>query len=148
MTDITSANAVLYLAAPLAGLVVPQQMQGWAVDDLIDVEPMKVTETMRGADGLLSAGFVFGDPKFTLNLMADSPSAAFFDALVAFMTANVMVAPMYGTLTYPSIGQSWALNKGFIPDYMWAPSGKRMLQPRKFPLTWESIVIGPVGISG
>jgi hypothetical protein len=148
MTDITSANSVLFLAAPLAGLVVPQQMQGWAADDLYDVEPMAVNETLRGADGLLSAGFVFGDPKFTLNFQADSPSVAFFDALVAFMTANVMAVPVYGTLTLPSVGQSWALLKGFIPTYMWAPSGKRVLQPRKFPMTWESIVVGPVGING
>ena len=148
MTDITSANAVLFLAAPLAGLVVPQQIQGWAVDDIYDTEAMAVNETLRGADGLLSGGFVFGDPKFSIALQADSPSAAFFDAWVAFMTATVAVAPVYGTLTLPSLGQSWALNKGFIPTYMWAPSAKRVLQPRKFPITWESIIVGPVGISG
>ena len=146
--DITSANAVLVLTAPLAGLVAPLQIQGWAADDIFDTDAMAVHETLRGADGLLSGGFVFGDPKFTLALQADSPSNAFFDAWVGIMTAGVFVAPLYGILTLPSIGQSWALNKGFLPTYNWAPSAKRVLQPRHYPITWESIIVTPVGLSG
>lgn len=146
--DITSANASLVMTAPLAGLVVPVVMQGWAADDAFDTEALAVNEVSRGLDGKLSAGFVYGNPKFTISFQSDSPSVSFFDALVAAMTAGIFVAPMYGVLTLPSLGQSWALNKGFLESTIWAPSAKKILQPRRFPVVWESVLASPVGLTG
>ena len=77
--SITAANAIIMMSVPLL-FPVPQQIQGFAPDDVIDVEPQEVSETSMGVDGIFTAGFVFVPVKWNINLQADSTSVSFFDA--------------------------------------------------------------------
>ena len=76
--SITSANAVLTLA--IAQLFpVPQQLQGFGVDDVYDVPQIKSVEVMMGVDGVLSAGFVYVQIPQHITLQGDSASNLIFD---------------------------------------------------------------------
>lgn len=147
MADITSANAVLVLSVPLI-LPVPQQIQGFAVDEIFDTEDVSPVETMMGLDGTLSGGFVYTEKPMTITLMAGSPSNAFFDAWENGMQAAIIAAPASGVLTLTSIGQAYALTNGFLSRYKPIADARKVLQPRKFRVTWQSILPTPVGLAG
>lgn len=147
MADITSANAVLILTVPLI-LPVAQQIQGFAVDEIYDTEDVSPVETMMGLDGTLSGGFVYTEKPMTITLMAGSPSNAFFDAWENGMQAAILAAPASGVLTLTSIGQAYALTNGFLSRYNPIAAARKVLQPRKFRITWQSILPTPVGLAG
>ena len=58
MATITSANVVFTLSVPLL-LPVPQRIQGFAVDDIFDMDDVDATDTMMGVDGILSGGMIY-----------------------------------------------------------------------------------------
>ena len=147
MADITSANAVLILAVPLI-LPVVTQIQGFSTDDIFDTEDVTPIETRMGVDGTLSAGFVFTEKPMTITLMAGSPSTAFFDQWMLGMQANIAVAPAHGNITLTSINQSYVLANGFLTRFKPISDGRKVLEPRKFRITWQSITPLPVGIAG
>jgi hypothetical protein len=147
MPDITSANAVLTLAA-IGVLSVPQQIQGFATDDIYTVAPVSPVETMMGIDGDLSAGFVYTEKKMDITLMAGSPSNAFFDALQAAQEAAVQPFELSGVLTLPSNGIQAQLVTGYLTRYPPLPNGKKVLQPRVYEITWQNINISPVSAAG
>ena len=147
MPDITSANAVLTLAA-IGVLSVPQQIQGFATDDIYTVAPVSPVETMMGIDGDLSAGFVYTEKKMDITLMAGSPSNSFFDAVQAAQEAAIAPVQLSGVLTLPSNGLQAQLVVGFLTRYQPLPNGKKVLQPRVFEITWQNINISPVSAAG
>lgn len=147
MPDITSANAVFIISVPLL-LPVPQQIQGFAADDIFDFDDVDTGEVSMGADGILSAGLVFVPKPQNITLQADSASNSFFDAWYAGEQAGVFKAPAQGTVTFPALGTSWGLVTGFLSRYKPLPDAKKMLQPRKFRITWQSTSPVPVGLGG
>lgn len=147
MADITSANAVLLLSVPLL-LPVAQQIQGFAVDDAFDFDQVDQSERQMGVDGRLSAGFVYVAKPMTITLQADSESNDFFDAWVSGQAAGVGTSPADGILTLTSVRKSYSLLVGFLGPYAPAPSGKRVLQPRKYQIFWQSVIAVPIGIAG
>lgn len=147
MADITSANAILILSVPLL-LPVPQQIQGFSTDEIFDTESAAINETLMGVDGILSGGFVYMPRKMTITLQADSASNTFFDAWAQGMTAGVFVAPATGGITLTGIGKAYVMANGFLTGYKPTPDAKKLLQPRKFELTWESITPAPIGSAG
>ena len=147
MADITSANAVLLLSVPLI-LPVPQQIQGFAVDEIFETEDVSPVETRMGVDGTLSGGFVYTERPMTITLMAGSPSTAFFDAWQAGQQAAILAAPAAGILTLTSIGQTYALATGFLTRFKPIGDARKVLEPRKFRITWQSITATPVGLAG
>ena len=147
MADITSANAVLVLSVPLI-LPVPQQIQGFAVDEIFDTEDVEPIETMMGLDGQLSGGFAFTPKPMTITLMAGSASNAFFDAWQNGQQAGIIAAPANGVLTLVSIGQAYALTNGYLTRFKPIADGRKVLQPRKFRITWQSLLPTPVGLAG
>lgn len=147
MADITSANAVLILSVPLI-LPIAQQIQGFSTDDIFDTEDVTPIETRMGVDGTLSAGFVFTEKPMTITLMAGSPSNSFFDQWQLGQQVNIAVAPCHGTLTLTGIGASYALANGFLTRFKPIADGRKVLEPRKFRITWQSITPTPVGIAG
>ena len=145
--DITSANTILLLSVPLI-LPVPQQIQAFAADDIFDADDVDATETMMGVDGRLSGGMVYMPKPMNFALQADSDSIAFFDAWYQGQQSAVGAFPASGTVTFPSIGKSYALIKGFLKRYKPMADGKKVLQPQKFRIEWEQVLPSPVGFSG
>lgn len=141
--SVTSANLVFMLS--VSGLyTIPQQIQGWMNDDLFDIDELDVGESYMGADGNLSAGFVFNMVPQTITLSPNSKSCDLFDAWYA---AEKQVRDKYfanGIIEYPSIGKSYVLTTGALVKYSMAASAKKILQPRKFSINWESVTVIPV----
>jgi hypothetical protein len=55
--SITSSNAILFLGVTNL-YATPQQIQGFAADDVYDTEALEVSEASMGVDGILTAGYV------------------------------------------------------------------------------------------
>lgn len=142
MGTITSANAVLTLAQPVL-FPVPQQMQGFDVDDVYDIDTIKSVETRMGVDGVLSAGFVYQEITQNIALQADSASNDFFDTIWTQMQAAQDVYPIYGVIILPSIASKFAMTQGYLTGYSPAPAAKRVLQARRYQITWARIAPAP-----
>jgi hypothetical protein len=136
--DITSANAVLSLAIPPL-FPVPQNLQGFAADDVYDVPQIRSVETLMGVDGVLSGGFVYVAVLQRIMLQADSPSNAVFDQWWSQMQATQAVYVANGVIRLPSISTKFVQTTGYLTGYKPAPAARRVLQPREFEITWNSI---------
>lgn len=141
--SITSANSVLMLA--VTGVFnAPQAIQQFSADDIFTNDPVQAAETSMGLDGHLAAGFVFAPVPFSISLMADSPSNAFFDQ---WYQANVQAIDVFrcnGTVVLPSLNKKWTMNNGALTTYRNMPDAAKTLRPRAFVITWESVTPAPV----
>lgn len=147
MPDITAANVSFIIGVPLL-LPVPQQLQGFAADDVFDVDDIDSTDILMGVDGILSAGMIFAPKPMNIALQADSPSISFFDAWYQGQQANVGAYAAQGVVTFTSIGTSYGLTTGYLSRYKPMADAKKILQPRKFRVTWQTIIPIPVGNGG
>lgn len=138
MGDITSANTNLTLNIPLV-FPQPQTLQGFAADDIFDVDALAAAETYMGVDGVLSAGFVYEQLKQAITLQADSASNAVFDAWYAYEKSTISKAPASAIFQFPALGFKFQIPKGYLKSYPVFASAKRVLQPRKYGIEWESI---------
>ena len=136
--SITAANAI-FMFGILGLFPVPQQLQGFAADDIFSMDPVETTEVLMGVDGTLSAGFVFKEYKQNITLQADSPSNAIFDAWQAAQVAAKDTFSAVGVVTLPGIGTTWALANGYLTSFPPIPDGGKILKPRKFGVTWGSL---------
>jgi hypothetical protein len=48
-------------------------------------------------------------------------------------------------VTLTSVGKSFALITGFLSRYKPVPDAKKILQPQKFRITWQSVLPVPIG---
>lgn len=141
--SITSANALLMLG--VTGLFpTPQKIQGFATDDIFDTEALEVGETLMGVDGFLSGGFVYNPVVQGFSLMADSPSAKFFDDWVAAERIINDKYTAFGTIYLQATSRKYAMTKGFLVTAPVLPDAKKVLQPRKFTIRWERVLPAPV----
>jgi hypothetical protein len=140
---ITSANSVFMLA--IANLfAAPQQLQGYATEDIFDTESIAPAETHMGLDGKLSAGYIPVPVKQTITLQADSDSVELFEAWFAAQTAAQEIYFAHAIVHLPSIGRSYVCTNGVLDGYSPMADAKKTLQPRKFSILWESVVGAPV----
>ncbi len=137
MADITSANAIFLITLDI--FPAPQQLQGFAADDIFDTEPLESVETSMGVDGNLSAGFVFVPVRQSIHLQADSPSGFFFDQWWAANQIGRQSLAASAVVILNSLGTKWVLTNGFLRQYKPIPDARRILQPRVFGITWESV---------
>lgn len=136
---ITAANAVLTLS--VANLFpTPQQIQGFAADDVFDTEDLETAELSMGVDGKLSAGFVYNPVKQGFTLQADSASNDFFEAIYAAERAARDKFTLNGSVLLPSVNRLYTMTTGFMNGYKPMSDAKRVLQPRKFTITWQSVL--------
>ncbi len=138
MASITSANSIVMISIASV-YTTPQQLQGFAADDIFSTDTMEIAETMMGVDGRLSAGYVFVPVKWSISLQADSPSNAIFDN---WRAAQVSAGDVYfasATVNLPSLGKTYDLVNGVLTSYPPIPDAGKTLKPRKFGLTWESV---------
>lgn len=140
--DITSANAAITLSCP-GVFSAPQLMQGFAVDDIFSTDPLEIAETMMGVDGRLSGGMVYNPVTQGWSFMAGSPSIPVFDQIYTQGRANEAVYFMQANIKLIAINMKYNLINGLLVTYPPIPDAKKLLQPRKFAIRWESVV--PVG---
>lgn len=143
MATLTAANTVIVFT--VNGLFnAPFQLQGFAADDIFSTEPVTSVETLIGVDGILSAGFVPTEKKMNITFQADSPSNVIMEA---WQTAQEIAREAFvanGFVTIPSIGRLFTCTQGYLTTYPPTPDVRRILQPRRYGLTWQSIIGAPI----
>ena len=142
MGTITSADSILTLSIPPL-FSNPQQLQGFAADDIFDIPAITSIEEIMGVDGVLSAGFVFVAIQWEISLQADSASNLVFDTWWTQMQATKSTYPAQGVIKLPSVNTKFILSNGFLKSYKPAPPAKRVLQPRRYGLVFQKIAPQP-----
>lgn len=143
MATLTAANAVLMIGITNI-FPVPQQLQGFAADDVTDFESIEASEAVMGVDRRLSAGFVNVAIKQGITLQADSTSNFLFDF---WFTTQKQLQDLFfanGLLVLPGLSTQWVLTRGALTAYKPVPDVRKIAQPRKFMITWESVIPAPV----
>ena len=142
MATITAANAVFMLQ--VASLFpAPQQLQGFAADDVFSHALVAPVEVLMGVDGLLSGGWTPQPKVQTIALQADSPSNLIFDTWYNAQEQQREAYIATAHITLQSIGRSFICVKGFLTNFPPMTDARRVLQPRRFTITWESITGAP-----
>jgi len=143
MASLTGATALITLTIP--GLFSsPQQLQGFAADDIYDVDQQVITETLMGVDGILSGGFVLVAVKQNITLQSDSASNAIFEQWAAIQRQNRDSLTANGYTALKALGRAYRSTKGFLTDYPPVPSVGKLIKPRKYSITWESVLAVPI----
>ena len=109
--SLTSANSVIILG--VYNLLPPQQIQGYAADDIFTSEAIDNAETSMGLDGKFSAGWVPVPVSVTFMLQANSDSISFFEALYSSEQQIRGKYQIFGTIVIPELGRSYTGDKGF-----------------------------------
>ena len=144
MPSITSANTIFTIA--IANLYpTPVQLQNYSADDILDIEAIVAAEAMMGVDGILSAGYVNNPVVQTINLMGSSNSNIVFETWYFSAKAQQDVYSATGVITYPSINRKYTMNNGYLTSIAPMSDAKKVLQPRKFVITWESCQPSAIG---
>jgi len=138
--DITSNNAIIAITVPDL-YPVPVFLEGFAADDIYDVDSISIAESIMGADGQLSAGFVFSKIPQNFTLQASSQSNLIFENIYQSSRNNRRVYQITLVVTLTSIGRIYRSSKGFLVNYKPLADAKRVLQPRKFTIDWESMPV-------
>ncbi len=135
---ITSANSVLILAIP--GLFdVPQQLQGFMADNVFETDSVSPGEVVMGVDGNMSYGWAPVAVSMNISIMPDSPSSFLFDTWYQQEQTNREKLAAQGSVFLPSIGRKYNLIKGVLTGLPPIPAAQRMLQGRRFTITWQQI---------
>lgn len=140
--SITAANAVVMLTVPTL-FQTPQQLQGFAADDIYDTDAINSVETQMGVDGRLSGGFVFVPVTQNFALQSDSDSVRFFDTWWTQMQAAQEVYTANGTILLPGVQKKFTMTRGFLSGYKPIPDAKKVLQAIRFAITWNRVSPSP-----
>ncbi len=143
MSTLTAANSILTLA--IAGLYpVPQLIQGYATDDAFAFPDVKPGEAMMGVDGKLSGGFLPYPTEQDITLQADSASNVIFDDWLAAQNAAKEIYIANAIVIYPAISKQFTFTKGILTMTSPLATAKKLLQPRRYHITWESCSPAPL----
>lgn len=136
--SITSANSVFTLV--VAGLFpAPVQLFGYSTDKAFTDDAIALAEINMGVDGRMTAGYTPVASPMTVTFQADSPSRDIFAAIIAATKSTRDVYYMSGTISLPSTGESFTLNRGVLTNIKQIPDAQKVLQPVDYQITWESI---------
>ena len=140
--SITSADAIITLT--VAGLYnTPVQLQNFMAEDIFKTAMARHAETVMGADGKKTAGFVFTMRQQTFALLPDSPSC---DVLDTWNNAEEQAVATFRadmTITFPSLKKVWTCSNGTLTEFNPMPDAGKLLQGRHFTIEWERIVGAP-----
>lgn len=143
MGSITSSNAKIYLQ--ITGVFSSAQpLQGFSADDIFDTNDIPPTEAIMGVDGKLSAGKIFVPLVQNIVLQADSKSNDVFDGWNAAMEKLGDVYFAQATVMLTSVGKEYTCVNGTMTGYKKVPDARRVLQPRRYQITWEAVGVGNV----
>jgi hypothetical protein len=135
---ITSADAIITLSVVdlyPAGV----QLQGFAADNIYGTDALNLAETVRGADGKLSAGFIYGNINQTFYIMPDSGSRDVFDTWATTSRASVAVFRCNATVILPALKRQYKCVNGVLKQWKALPDAGRILQASQAIIEWESI---------
>ena len=139
---ITGANAVIILTVP-GVFVVPQQLQGFAVDDVFSTERQAPVEATQGVDGQGASGFQFQQIKQGFMFQANSVSIDIFDQWWSFMQVVRDSFEASGVISLAAVQKKWVMTGGSLTGYTPIPNTGRMLKQRDFEITWNQIIPQP-----
>lgn len=142
MGSITAANAKVFISFP-GVYSAPQQLQGFDVDDVFDIDAVDTAETKIGVDGVMSSGYIFFITPWTIALQADSASVLVFETVLAAQKANQVLYPASGTVLLQAVNRQYAMTNGVLKNFKQMPSAKKVLQPRLFKIDWEDVSPAP-----
>ncbi|MFP2409185.1 phage tail fiber protein [Enterobacter ludwigii] len=135
---ITSADSIFALTVtnlfPSA-----QTLEGYAADAMFALGDTEMAVSVRGADGKLSAGFVFGEYLQTITLMPDSPSWPLFETWVLTSVTSKAVFRCNATVIFPATGKKYTLSNGVLQRTKAMPDAQRTLQAGTFQINWENV---------
>lgn len=147
--SITSANAKLTLTVRSStGVIVgPFTVEGYAQDTAFLTESVDSAEVLMGVDGKLAAGLLPRITKFQVNLMANSPSVAQFEAWDSAQKVLGDVLEANGALSAPSLGKAYSLVKGVMSRLTPVPSARRSFsEAMVYELSFESVAPAPITV--
>ena len=139
---LTGAGTIIMLSVP--GLFdTPQQLQGFATDDIYDTDQIDAAETLMGVDGVLSGGYINVPVMQNFALQADSDSIEFFETWWSTNQSLQTVLTATGTTALTALQKKFAMIKGFLRRYKPMPDGKKLYQPQKFAIEWQQVTPSP-----
>jgi hypothetical protein len=144
MATITSASSVFMLAVDTV-FPVPQQLQGYAVNDAFITEPSEIAETQIGVDGVVVSGWLPRLTRMTITFLASSPSVYLFEQWMAAEDNITDILYATGTISIPALSRKYYLPQGTLSRVQMLPSARRVLEQRVFELNWGyPITSGPI----
>jgi hypothetical protein len=143
VATITAANAVFMISVQSL-FPAPLQLQGFAADDVFSHALVAPVEVLMGVDGYLSGGWTPQPKVQTIALQADSPSNVIFDTWYGAQEQAREVYIASAHITLASINRSFNCIKGFLTNYPPMTDARKILQPRRFTITWEAINAAPL----
>lgn len=140
--SLTAVNSTIMLAVNNV-YPTPQQLQGYAADDVFDLEEIDVAETVMGVDGLLSGGLIYVEIPWSITLQSNSPSCQVFDQWYAYQKSQGDISSATMNIALPGLGYKWSYSNGILKKYSPAPSVGKIVKPRKFTIVWNAIGAQP-----
>lgn len=139
---ITAANAVLMIG--VQGLYdVPRRLQGFAADNITDVDALAIGEGVMGVDGRLSAGYVFNPISQNITVQADSESIDFFENWIQAEAQRREKYIAFGSLLISATRKRYTMTRGFLMNVSLVPAVNKTLQARRFTISWEALTSAP-----
>jgi len=144
MADITAANSKFTLSVPDV-FATSQLLQGYATDDAFSSEMIDVGEVILGVDGQASGAYLPALVPMDISLQADS--ASILTVFELWRSSNLAQQSNYlgqGVILLPGPGLQYLLKNGYLTRVTPFPQAKRILQPVRYRIVWESYAVGPM----
>lgn len=116
-----------------------QTLAGFAADNIFDANSLELAQTVMGADGTLSAGYVYAPVDQTWHIMPDSDSYTIFQDWAKYSRSALTVYRCNMTITFAANGSKYTLSNGVLVNANIIPSAGRVLQPITALIRWESV---------
>lgn len=133
--NITSANVSFFLSVFLL-YPTPQQIQGFAPDQMFETEAADIAEVQMGADGQVASGWVPNLFKESIMLLASSPSCQIFDNIYTAQKASRSIYPITGTVYLGGLQSKVSRQNGTLTRYAPYAPAKKVFEYRTFEITW------------
>lgn len=141
--SITSADAVITLT--VAGLYdTPVQLQNFMAEDIFKMAMARHAETVMGADGKKTQGYVFTMRSQTFGLLADSPSCDILDTWNNAEEQAIATFRADMQITLPSLRKVWTMTNGTLTEFNQMPDAGKLLGGRHFTIEWERAIGAPL----
>jgi hypothetical protein len=124
---------------------IPQQLQGYDVDEAFMTEGVDTAEIKLGVDGRKSAGYIPQLKKVRIKLQADSPSNDMFEEWYAAQEAAQETFDANAVIRVPGVSKVYTCTKGSLTRYPPFADAKKTLQAREYEITFEQIIPAPLG---
>lgn len=135
---LTAANTVITLSENAGIFNGPQQLQGFDVDDIFDTNTVTTAEVKVGVDAKKSQGWTPYLVEQGYSIQADSDSIDFFEQIMIFEKSQQETVQLSGVISMPGQGKTYTMVNGTLREIPPVPTAKKVVQPRKFMITWES----------